>query len=164
MFYIIFVKEMEQVMNIALYKAGINDKGLLDNLLQLYLHDLSEYIPIEVGPSGKYEQNLSSQYVSSFEKSAFIIHAEYHIIGFVLVEPFGEDLKVNDLFVLNMWRGKGVGSVVIENLLQKGRPLYCQFNSKNELAKFFWNNIGKNPVHKIEMSENSGMVKLRVNY
>lgn len=155
---------MEQVLNISLYKAGINDKGLLDNLMQLYLHDLSEYIPIEVGPTGKYEQNLSSQYVSSFDKSAYIIHAEYHIIGFALVEPQGENLKVNDLFVLNMWRGKGVGSIVVENLLQKGKPLVCQFNSKNELAKFFWNNIGKNPVHKIDMSESGGAVKLKVNY
>jgi len=163
-FVLSLIPEMEQVMNISLYKAGINDKGLLDNLLQLYLHDLSEYIPIEVGPTGKYEQNLSSQYVSSFEKSAFVIHAEYHIIGFVLVEPQGENLKINDLFVLNMWRGKGVGSVVVETLLQKGKPLVCQFNSKNELAKYFWNNIGKNPVHKLEMNENGGVVKLKVNY
>ena len=155
---------MEQLLNISLYKAGINDKGLLDNLLQLYLHDLSEFIAIDVGPNGKYEQSLSSQYVSSFDKSAFIIHAEYHIIGFVLVEPSGSDLKVNDLFVLNMWRGKGVGSSVVENLLKQGKTLVSQFNSKNELAKFFWNNIGKNPVHKLTMTENSGTVKIKIDY
>ena len=155
---------MEQLLNISLYKAGINDKGLLDNLMQLYLHDLSEFIAIDVGPNGKYEQNLSPQYVSSFEKSAFIIHAEYHIIGFVLVEPAGSDLKVNDLFVLNMWRGKGVGSAVVENLLKQGKSIVSQFNSKNELAKYFWNNIGKNPIHKLAMTESSGAIKVKIDY
>lgn len=155
---------MEQVLNISLYKASINDKALLDNLLQLYLHDLSEFIPIEVGPNGKYEQSISAQYVSSFEKTALIIHAEYHIIGFVLIEPVGNELKVNDLFVLNMWRGKGVGSVVIEQLLTKGKSIVSQFNSKNELARYFWTNIGKNPVHKLTVKENAGVVSLRIDY
>jgi predicted acetyltransferase len=155
---------MEQQLNISLYKAGINDKGLLDNLLQLYLHDLSEFITIEVGPNGKYEQNISPQYVSSFEKSAYIIHAEYHIIGFVLTEPNGSDLKINDLFVLNMWRGKGVGSVVVDSLLRSGKALVCQFNSKNDLARYFWNNIGKNPKHKMSVEESGGAVKIKVDY
>lgn len=151
-------------MNISLYKAGINDKALLDNLLQLYLHDLSEYIQIEVGPTGKYEQNISSKYVSSFDRSAYIVHAEYHIIGFVLVEPKGDALKVRDLFVLNMWRGKGVGSAIVETLLGQGKPLVCNFHSKNELAKFFWDNIAKNPLHKISSEEEGGLVNLQVDY
>jgi predicted acetyltransferase len=123
---------MEQNLNISIYKAGINDKGLLDNLLQLYFHDLSEFIPIEVGPTGKYEQNISPQYVSSFDKQAYIIHAEYHIIGFVLIEPEGNHIKINDLFVLNMWRGKGVGSAVVNSLLKQGKSIVCQFNKKND--------------------------------
>lgn len=161
--YICFCMEVE-TMNISLYKAGINDKTLLDNLLQLYLHDLSEYMHIEVGPTGKYEQNISSKFVSSFDRSAYIIHAEYHIIGFVLVEPGSEETKVRDLFVLNMWRGKGVGSAVVETLLGQGKPLVCKFHTKNELAKFFWDNIAKNPLHKISSHEEGGLINLRVDY
>jgi len=159
----ICVMEVES-MNISLYKAGINDKALLDNLLQLYLHDLSEFMHIEVGPNGKYEQNISTKFVSSFDKSAYIIHAEYHIIGFVLVEPQNEVTQVRDLFVLNMWRGKGVGSAVVETLLSQGKPLICKFHTKNELAKFFWDNITKNPLHKISSSEEGGLVNLKVDY
>ena len=73
------------------------------------------------------KQNISPKYVSSFEKVAYIIHAEYHIIGFVLVEPQSENLKINDLFVLNMWRGKGVVSAVIELLLKNGKPINLHF-------------------------------------
>lgn len=153
-----------ETMNISLYKAGINDKTLLDNLLQLYLHDLSEYVQIEVGPNGKYEQNISTKFVSSFDKSAYIIHAEYHIIGFVLVEPEGQELRVRDLFVLNMWRGKGVGSAVVETLLKHGKPIVCKFHTKNELAKYFWDNIAKNPLHKISSKEEGGLFSLRVDY
>lgn len=153
-----------ETLNISLYKAGLNDKALLDNLLQLYLHDLSEFVHIEVGPNGKYEQSISSKYVSSFDKRAYIIHAEYHIIGFVLVEPQGNELKVNDLFVLNMWRGKGVGSAVVETLLKEGKPIVCKFHQKNELARYFWDNIAKNGQHKISGTEEGGLVHLRVDY
>jgi predicted acetyltransferase len=62
------------------------------------LYDLSEFVPLEISPQGKYEQTMSPKYVSSFEKSAYIIHAELHIIGFVLVEPYGEYIKINDMF------------------------------------------------------------------
>ena len=153
-----------ETMNISLYKAGINDKALLDNLLQLYLHDLSEFMHIEVGPNGKYEQNISSKYVSSFDRSAYIIHAEYHIIGFVLVEPTQDVTNVKDLFVLNMWRGKGVGSSVVETLLGQGKPLSCKFHGKNELAKYFWDNIAKNPLHRLSSHEEGGLIHLKVDY
>lgn len=154
----------ETGMNISLYKAGINDKSLLDNLLQLYLHDLSEYIPIDIGSQGKFEQGISSKYVSSFEKCAYIIHAEYHIIGFVLVEPEENTLRVKDLFVLNMWRGKGVGSVVIELLIEKGKSIQCSFNTKNKLAKSFWDGIKKNPKHKLDFTENVETTSIVIDY
>jgi predicted acetyltransferase len=151
-------------MNISLYKAAINDKLLLDNLMQLYLHDLSEFVEIEVGPMGKYEQNISPQYVSSFEKSAYVIHAEYHIIGFVLVEPDGNFLRINDLFVLNMWRGKGVASAVVDTLCNQGKQIVAKFNSKNELANYFWTNIGNNPKHKIERETSGGSTLIKLEY
>jgi predicted acetyltransferase len=151
-------------MNISLYKVSLNDKTLLDNLLQLYLYDLSEFVPLEISPQGKYEQTMSPKYVSSFEKSAYIIHAELHIIGFVLVEPYGEYIKINDLFVLNMWRNKGVGSAVVNILLKKGKPLLCEFHTRNELAKFFWTNIMKNPLHKLTSTENAEITRIKVEY
>jgi predicted acetyltransferase len=151
-------------MNISLYKVSLNDKTLLDNLLQLYLYDLSEFVPLEISPQGKYEQTMSPKYVSSFEKSAYIIHAELHIIGFVLVEPYGEYIKINDLFVLNMWRNKGVGSAVVNILLKKGKPLLCEFHTRNELAKFFWTNIMKNPLHKLTTTENAEVTRIKIEY
>jgi predicted acetyltransferase len=151
-------------MNISLYKVSLNDKTLLDNLLQLYLYDLSEFVPLEISPQGKYEQTMSPKYVSSFDKSAYIIHAELHIIGFVLVEPYGEYIKINDLFVLNMWRNKGVGSAVVNILLKKGKPLLCEFHTRNELAKFFWTNIMKNPLHKLTSTENAEITRIKVEY
>lgn len=151
-------------MNISLYKVSLNDKPLLDNLLQLYLHDLSEFVPIEINPQGKYDQTISPKYVSSFDKTAYIIHAELHIIGFVLIEPYGEYFKINDLFVLNMWRGKGVGSAAINILLRKGKPLLCEYHTRNQLAKFFWDNISKNPLHKLTKTENAELTRIKVEF
>ncbi len=150
--------------SISLYKVGLNDKNLLDNLLQLYLYDLSEFVPIKINPQGKYDQSMSPKYVSSFDRAAYIIHSGTEIMGFVLVEPYGEYLKINDLFVLNMWRGKGVGSVVVNILLKRGKPLLCEYHTKNELAKFFWGNITKNPLHKIVVSENAELTRIKVEY
>lgn len=151
-------------MNISLYKVGLNDKMLLDNLLQLYLHDLSEFVPIEVNPQGKYDQTMSPKYVSSFDKVAYIIHIDLHIIGFVLVEPYGEYIKINDLFVLNMWRGKGVGSALVTLLLQKGKPLLCEYHTRNELANYFWTNIMKNPLHKLTSTQNAEVTRIKIEF
>jgi hypothetical protein len=40
---------------IVLAPASLYDAGLLANLIELYVHDLSEVFPIEIGPGGRFD-------------------------------------------------------------------------------------------------------------
>ncbi|HEX4954229.1 MAG TPA: GNAT family N-acetyltransferase [Thermoanaerobaculia bacterium] len=89
---------------------------LLSNLLQLYLHDLSEIFPIEIGEDGRFAYDRLPLYWSEpATYFAFLIRAEGRVASFALVtrgspataDP--EDPDVAEFFVLRSHRRSGVG-------------------------------------------------------
>ena len=89
---------------------------LLSNLLELYVHDMSEIFGFEVGADGRFGYGSLPRYWSEPEKRfAFLIHSGPRIAGFVLVTrgtPVTEDpddLDVAEFFVLRAFRRHGVG-------------------------------------------------------
>ena len=101
---------------ITLELATRADAALLSNLLELYIHDLSEIFPIEVGADGRFGYEKLPSYWSEPERRfAFLIRSDARIAGFALVtrgspvtdDP--EDLDVAEFFVLRRRRRSGVG-------------------------------------------------------
>src|SRR5215471_17178987 len=89
---------------------------LLSNLLELYVHDMSEIFPLEIGPDGRFGYDKLPLYWTEPEKRfAFLIHAGPRVAGFALVTrgtPVTEDpddLDVAEFFVLRAFRRSGVG-------------------------------------------------------
>jgi predicted acetyltransferase len=102
--------------DVALAVAGPDDAPLLANLLELYLHDLSEFFPIEVGADGRFDYERLPLYWSEPDRRfAFLIRSGARAVGFALVtrgspateDP--EDLDVAEFFVLRRYRRTGVG-------------------------------------------------------
>lgn len=101
---------------VSLDFATLASAPLLSNLLELYLHDLSEIFPVEVGPDGRFGYDWLSLYWSQPERRfAFLIRVGTRAAGFALVtrgspatdDP--EDLDVAEFFVLRGYRRSGVG-------------------------------------------------------
>ena len=101
---------------VALEVATPATAPLLSNLLELYLHDLSEAFPIEVGADGRFGYEWLPSYWSEPEKRfPFLIRFGSQPAGFALVtrgspvtdEP--EHLDVAEFFVLRRYRRTGVG-------------------------------------------------------
>lgn len=90
---------------------------LLANLLELYLHDLSEAFPaIEIDANGRVGYDKLALYWSEPERRfPFLIRADGRVAGFVLVtrgSPVSDDpdvLDVAEFFVLRRYRRSGVG-------------------------------------------------------
>ena len=89
---------------------------LLSNLLELYVHDMSEIFPLELGADGLFGYDRLPLYWSDPEKRfAFLIRCGARVAGFVLVtrgSPVTEDpddLDVAEFFVLRGFRRHGVG-------------------------------------------------------
>jgi predicted acetyltransferase len=108
---------MADSLDVALDVAAPGDAGLLANLLELYVHDLSEVFPrIEIGADGRFGYDPLPLYWSEPERRfPFFIRYSERVAGFVLVtrgSPASDDPDVFDVaefFVLRRYRRSGVG-------------------------------------------------------
>lgn len=92
-------------MEIKIERVKISERKKLENLLQLYLHDLSLYFPIEFNSKTcKYEYDLNKYFENDY---AYFIKSSNDILGFILVDNnLNDDYEISEMFVLNNYKGK----------------------------------------------------------
>lgn len=125
-------------MNIELIKVNKNEKEKLEKLLQLYLHDLSIYFPIDFDSEKcEYKYDLDKYFNNDF---AYFIKSYNNILGFILIDNNGEsNYEISEMFVLNNYKNKKVGtiSVIKAFALYKGKWT-IKAVPKSEIAEKFW--------------------------
>ena len=103
---------------VTLERATPDSAALLENLLALYMHDMSEIFPVEPGPDGRFVYgHLPAYWSEPDSRYAFLIRSGATVVGFALIvrgspataEP--SDLDVAEFFVLRGHRRSGVGRV-----------------------------------------------------
>ena len=124
---------------------------VLRNLLELYVHDLSEAFPyVELGPDGRfaYPPDLSSYWSEPARRFAYLIKAGGKVAGFALVtlgSPAAEEPDVYDLaefFVLRAHRRSGLGrraACLLWNQLPGHWVVRCSESNPGALA--FWSDV-----------------------
>ena len=102
--------------DVTLQAATIGDHAVLSNLLELYVHDMSEIFPVRVGADGRFGYDKLALYWSKPDTHfAFLIRADTELAGFALVtrgspatdDP--DDLDMAEFFILRSHRRAGVG-------------------------------------------------------
>jgi predicted acetyltransferase len=131
--------------------ARPGEKPLLENLLDLYMHDFSEFVPLDVGDDGRFGYPGLASYWSEPGHHAFLARLECKLAGFALVtrseDPAGngEVWDMAEFFVLRGYRRRGVGV----NLAQKVWKLcpgkwQVRVRLNNLPAQSFWESaVGK---------------------
>jgi predicted acetyltransferase len=101
---------------VVLELATPDTARLLSNLLALYMHDMSEILPVAVGADGRFEyDNLRLYWSDPDRRFPFLIRSGPQLAGFALAtrgSPASDDpavLDVAEFFVLRGWRRSGVG-------------------------------------------------------
>ena len=101
---------------VSLERVGADAALLLSNLLEFYMHDLSEIFPAKLGPEGRFGYEKLSLYWSDPEaRRAFLIKCGGSVAGFALATRGSPattdptDLDVAEFFVLRSYRRLGVG-------------------------------------------------------
>jgi len=101
---------------VALDVATPRDAVVLSNLLELYIHDLSETFPVELGADGRFGYEKLPLYWSEPERRfPFLIRCGTRVIGFALVtrgSPASDDpdaFDVAEFFVVRRHRRSGAG-------------------------------------------------------
>jgi predicted acetyltransferase len=105
----------DQVPPIVVIPARPKDRPILENLLELYAREFSEFHEVELSADGRFRYDALPLYWQEADRHPFLIHADRKLAGFALVKKGSEisgDEAVWDMaefFILREYRGRGVG-------------------------------------------------------
>ena len=99
---------------IKLRIAKKDERQLIENLLQMYLHNISEYFPMDFNSETcTYDYDDISKYFDESGNYAIIFMNEEDVIGFSLVDFIDNAYVVQEMFILNNYKNKGLGEECI---------------------------------------------------
>jgi predicted acetyltransferase len=102
-------------LQIALLPAAVSDRAVLENLIQLYLYDLSEITGADVDEHGCFVYPLLDSYWTEAGRHAFLIRIDANPAGFALVNRYSRLLNpfdghaVAEFFIIRKYRRMGIG-------------------------------------------------------
>jgi predicted acetyltransferase len=135
------------VQEVTLELATPEEAPLLANLLELYVHDVSDvFTQVELGADGRFGYAKLPLYFSEPERrSAFVIREGGRIAGFVLAtlgSPAATEPDVRDVaefFVLKRYRGARVGEAAASELWRRLPGKWTvRVSERNTGALAFW--------------------------
>jgi len=135
-------------MVIDLVEATLDDKPVLARLLELYRYDFTEYIGDDIGADGRFGYRYLDDYWTEPGRHAFIVKADGHIAGFVLIRrttSMAGDATVMDMaefFVMRKYRRCRVGSEAARRAFDRfpGRWEVREM-AANRPAQAFWRRV-----------------------
>lgn len=134
-------------MNITLERVNEDDKSILRQLLELYLHDFSEYDSADINEHGYYGYRYFDLYWIEPGRHPFFIRVNNRLAGFVLVgdhcyiltDP--ERRSIAEFFVMRKYRRKGVGYQAAWQVFDQIPGVWEVNQHKDALAaQRFWEN------------------------
>jgi predicted acetyltransferase len=135
--------------SVELRVAHRDEAVTLENMLSLYLHDLSPYTGAAVGRDGRFAYPYLDRYWTAEGeaegRAPFLITVEGELVGFALKNGFsrlGQPIPVHDVaefFIMRKWRGRGVGRIAARSLFDRfaGQWEVAQLRA-NTPAHAFW--------------------------
>jgi predicted acetyltransferase len=133
--------------SVAVIPAAREQERTLANLLELYVHDFSEFCELETGPDGKFGYPHLALYWSEAGRHPFLLKVDGKLAGLSLVRRGSQisgDASVWDMaefFVLRAYRRRGIGIAAAHQVWKQlpgrweVRVMEC-----NIPALYFWSN------------------------
>lgn len=111
--------------HIEVIPATPDQEPVLANLMELYAHDFSEFLDIELGPQGRFGYQNLPLYWSEPGRHPFLVRLDGQLAGFVLVKRGSEiapDEAVWDMaefFVVRRYRRRGMGTRIAHEVWRR---------------------------------------------
>lgn len=136
-------------MNIEIKKVESKDKSVLQNLFQLYMHDITKDLPMDVTSHGLFEYNEIDEYFTQEGHYAYFIYVDENIAGFVMIDnsfmvlDAKEDCyDLSEMLILNAYKGKGIGKKVAFEIFDMHRGDWeVKPIPRSESADLFWERV-----------------------
>ncbi len=111
-------------MSIELVAATPEQAGILENLLELYVHDMSEFFEVPLGEDGRFRYPNLPLYWSEAGRYAFLVRVDGKLAGFVFVKQVsgtdgGPIWDMAEFFVIRGLRRRRVGLAVAREVWKR---------------------------------------------
>ena len=129
--------------SIELHTAQRDELETLENLMQFYMYDFSEWLPLKLGGHGFFHIQPLQDYWRNPATRPFLIKVDGELAGFVTVDDNthlpGAQYNIGYLFVSRRFRGQGVATFVVSTLLSQLPGQWQIFHiDANPPARQFW--------------------------
>jgi predicted acetyltransferase len=133
-------------MQVELLTAGVSDKPVIANLLQLYLHDFTDFAGWAINEHGLFDYPWLDYYWRDPDREPFLMRVDGELAGFALVHTSGAGGKrvhhLAEFFVLRKFRRKGVGEVAARHLFDRMPGVWSVAQiDPNIAAQHFWRKV-----------------------
>ena len=133
-------------MELEIIEAGVELKGIIGNLGQYYIHDLTDFLGFRCPEDGRFATTCWDRYWTEPGCRAFVLKVEDQLAGLVLIEVKGvlpeSQFSIGEFFIMRKFRGRGLGQQVAFDMFDRfrGRWEVCQL-VQNKPAIAFWRKV-----------------------
>jgi len=135
---------------VELIPVGRSHRAVLENLGQLYRHDLSESYGLVPNPDGTFNNRRLDLFLAKAdpEARAWLITAAGSLAGFVMTAPAdGGGRSISDFFIVRALRRSGVGREAARQVIAMTPGPWCiAFQAYNPGAQRFWSQVASDAV------------------
>jgi len=132
-------------MHIEVIAAVPDQKSTLANLLELYGHDFSEFLDLEIGPDGRFGYIDLPLYWTEPGRHPFLIRVDGKLAGLVFVKAESEVSgkrplwDMTEFFVVRAYRRRGIGTQAAHEVWRRfPGPWQVRVMQSNASALDFW--------------------------
>ena len=132
--------------------------NILNNLFQLYIHDISKELPWDCNENGMFDAYTLNEWFENKDNFGYLVYIEDKLAGFVMIDKEFKVLKnqinnynLSEIFILNNYKGKGLARKVIKQVFDMYKGNWeCRPVPKSASALTFWEKVfAKNFPYKV---------------
>lgn len=130
---------------IEIIAASSEQKPIVANLLELYAHDFSEFMDLNLGADGRFGYKSLPLYWEEPNRYPFLIRANSYWAGFVFARKGSQisgDENVWDMaefFIVRGYRRRGIGTKIAHNIWRMFPGVWeVRVRDRNQKARHFW--------------------------
>ncbi|MFJ2462749.1 GNAT family N-acetyltransferase [Pseudomonas sp. NPDC087615] len=128
---------------LELHPAQRDELETLENLMQFYMYDFSQWLPLKLAAHGFFPIQSKAEYWRHPATQPFLIRVDDELAGFVTVDSEthidGAEHNIGYFFLARRFRGQGVAQFVVSALLSRIPGQWQIFHIDANLpAQRFW--------------------------
>jgi ribosomal protein S18 acetylase RimI-like enzyme len=134
-------------MILNLRKATDNDVDLTFEIKQ---NALQQYLEMLWGWNEKAQQDFHRR---EFKKKHFqVIELQNEPIGYLEIVPFSDHIFLANLMILQKFQGKGLGKIIMQDLIQNNPKIVLEVLQVNQRAIAFYRALNFEIIEDLEVS------------